>query len=51
MHKEDDMVIVGYSTEDLQPSLNQLYEYCQTWDLEVNISKTKNVIFRQKGRL
>ena len=33
----------------IQRSLNQLYDYCQTWGLEVNISKTKVVVFRKRG--
>ena len=47
----DDMVIVGESPADLQLSLNNLYEYCNTWSLEVNISKTKIVVFRKRGRI
>ena len=47
----DDMVVVGNSVEDLQNSLNQLHEYCQYWGLEVNIDKTKIVVFRKRGHL
>ena len=35
----DDLVIFGNSPKDLQNSLNKLYEYCQTWGLEVNTQK------------
>lgn len=45
----DDMVILGLTPSDLQTSLNQLYEYCKTWGLEVNVDKTKIVVFRQRG--
>ena len=47
----DDMVVVGNSVEDLQNSLNQLHEYCQYWGLEVNIDKTKIVVFRKRGHI
>ena len=43
------MVIFGNSVEDLQNSLNMLHEYCEHWRLEVNIDKTKVVVFRRRG--
>ena len=45
----DDMCIVGNSPEDLQASLNRLYEYCNNWGLEVNVDKSKVVVFRKRG--
>ena len=47
----DDMVILGKSPSDLQNSLNRLHEYCGTWGLEVNIEKTKIMVFRKRGPL
>ena len=47
----DDLVIFGNSPKDLQNSLNKLYEYCQTWGLEVNTQKTKVMVFRKKGKI
>ena len=47
----DDMVILGSSQQDLQNSLNLLYEYCQKWGLTVNTDKTKVLIFRKRGRV
>ena len=47
----DDMVILGNSKEDLQHSLDLLYAYCSKWGLEVNISKTKIIVFRKRGRV
>ena len=47
----DDMVIIGNSNEDLQNSLNTLYDYCTIWGLEVNTSKTKVVVFRKRGQV
>ena len=41
----DDTVILAESKEELQSALNALYLYCQTWNLEVNPSKTKITIF------
>jgi hypothetical protein len=38
-------VILAESAAELQASLNAMYLYCQTWKLQVNISKTKVVIF------
>ena len=36
----DDIVIFANSKEELQLSLNALYEYCQRWKMIVNINKT-----------
>ena len=45
----DDMVILGKSPSDLQNSINLLHKYCKIWGLEVNIEKTKIVVFRKRG--
>ena len=37
----DDMAIFGNNSKDLQNNLNVLYDYCNTWGLEVNGDKTK----------
>lgn len=47
----DDMVIVGRSQEDLQKSLNTLYDYCNKCGLDVNTDKTKIVVFRKRGQV
>ena len=47
----DDMVILGHSPEDLQNSLYSLSNYCEKWGLEVNVAKTKVVVFRRRGRV
>ena len=41
----DDTIILGETPEDLQDSLNSLDQYCKTWKLEINVSKSKVVIF------
>ena len=45
----DDMVVLGKSVNDLQQSLDLLKQYCDKWDLEVNILKTKTMVFRKRG--
>ena len=47
----DDIVIFANSKEELQLSLNGLYEYCQRWKRMVNINKTKVIVFRNCGKL
>ena len=47
----DDMVIFGHNQMDLQNSLDMLSEYCTIWGIEVNIEKTKVIVFRKRGRL
>ena len=41
----DDTIILAESSDDLQRALSSLKSYCSTWDLAVNTSKTKIVIF------
>ena len=43
------MVVIGKTQQDLQKSLDSLYRYCCYWGLEVNIAKTKIVVFRKRG--
>ena len=45
------MVVLGSSPEDLQNSLDNLYNYCNTWSLSVNTDKTKIVAFRKRSKL
>ena len=47
----DDMVIFGKTPEELQVNIDRLYDYCNTWGLEVNINKTKTMVFRKRGGL
>ncbi len=46
----DDTILVSSSQDELQCSLNALYDYCGRSKLTINISKTKVVIF-SKGKL
>ena len=47
----DDMVVLAETPEDLQNSLDSLYQYCLFWNLEVNTIKTKCIVFRRRGGL
>ena len=47
----DDTVILAESPTELQMSLDAMQSYCNIWKLNINISKTKIVIFsRGKAR-
>ena len=45
----DDVLLFGNSPEDLQHSLNILSSYCSTWNLTVNLSKTKVIVFHARN--
>lgn len=45
----DDTVLIAKSPLELQMLLNQLSVYCEYWDIQVNVTKTKIVIFRKNG--
>ena len=47
----DDTVILSDSRKGLQNLLDRLYTYSSDWNIEVNIDKTKIVIFRKGFRL
>ena len=46
----DDTILLAESANDLQQSLNSLHNYCSKWNLMVNASKTKIVIF-SRGKI
>ena len=46
----DDTVILAENPNGLQASLNEMEEYCDTFDLHINVNKTKILIFF-KGKL
>ena len=47
----DDMVLFPETVAGLQNMLDVLYDYTKQWNLEVNIQKTKIVIFRNGGQI
>ena len=47
----DDLVLLALDPKSLQKLLNVLLDYIETWELDVNISKTNVMIFNTSGRL
>ena len=47
----DDLVIMSTSAEGLQQCLNKLATYCNKWKLQVNLKKTKVILFNRQGSL
>ena len=45
----DDVAIFLLSQKELQNKINILEEYCCKWGLELNIKKTKIIIFSKQG--
>jgi hypothetical protein len=41
----DDTILLAESTEDLQVQLNAFGEYCNNWQMKVNVNKTKIMVF------
>ena len=46
----DDIALVSYSREGLQNSMNRIYDYFKTWELELNVDKSAFVIFGSEGK-
>ena len=46
----DDTILLAENEHDLQKSLQSLHSYCETWNLSVNTTKTKIVIF-SRGKI
>ena len=46
----DDTIILAEKAEQLQKALKSLYDYCDKFDLKVNLDKTKVIIF-SKGKI
>ena len=47
----DDVALLADSVNDLQKQLNTLHSYCEQFKIQVNIDKTKIMIFKKGGRL
>ena len=45
----DDLALLSLSQVGLQNKINILEKYCQEWGLEINIKKTKVMIFNKQG--
>ena len=46
----DDMVFFSDNRFGLQRSLDKFHNYCEHWGLEVNVEKTKCMVFKNGGR-
>ena len=46
----DDVVLMSSSHEGMQKKLDMLANFCSDWGIEVNIAKTKIMIFNKSGR-
>ena len=46
----DDTVVLAECPEDLQRALDMLNIYCEFWDLDINVRKTKVMIF-SRGKI
>jgi hypothetical protein len=47
----DDLVLLSETDKGLQESLDALGTYCKTWGLEINIDKSKVMVFNKAGRV
>ena len=45
----DDVVLMSESSQGLQHCLNRLASYCNKWNLTINTSKTKIIVFNRGG--
>ena len=46
----DDIVLVGDTVLELQRKINILEIFCEKWIMEVNLKKTKVLVFRNGGK-
>ena len=47
----DDLVLISKSENGLQKSISALEKYCSSWGLDININKTKVVVFNKSDQL
>ena len=47
----DDLILLSKSPNGLQFCLSKVEIYCNKWNLEVNVSKTKVMVFNKSGRI
>lgn len=45
----DDIVFLADTVEGMQLMMNRLRDYCQRWNLSVNLNKSKMMVFRSGG--
>ena len=47
----DDLIMIARSEEELQSNMTMLNDYCTNWNLEINIKKTKTMVFNRGNKL
>ena len=47
----DDLVLISLTSAGLQACLEKVQNYCATWRLKVNVTKTKVMIFNKSGHM
>ena len=47
----DDLTIFADTVFEMQNKIDMLYDFCTTWGLQVNLNKTKMMVFRNGGYL
>ena len=45
----NDLIILSWSKYDLQKKISNFENYCEKWGLELNLDKTKVMIFHKQG--
>jgi hypothetical protein len=43
----DDLLVISESKEGLQNSINKLSDFCDNWQLTVNVKKTKTMVLQR----
>ena len=46
----DDLVLLSHLQQSLQNSLDKLSTFCEQWKMQVNLKKTKIMVFQKKCR-
>ena len=47
----DDIALIADTSAELQRKLKALESFCEKWGMEVNLVKTKIIVFRNGGKL
>ena len=47
----DDLILTSTTIEGLQKAVDNLDKFCADWNMEINVTKTKSIIFNKGGRL
>ena len=47
----DDLILLSQSAEGLQLTLDKLHSYCLRWNLQINVKKSKAMVFNKTGKI